>query len=428
MRVLIVNTVCLNGGDFAILQSEIALLQRQFGESVQITACDDYAKESQSYHPNVSFIDPAVLRDAPLRFSRVLGSLAPFVNRLRLKLACTLMRRGIASGLVLFPQEQAFFSEYREADLVCGTGGTYLTENYSIEGRIFSLEIATWMGKPVVLFSQSVGKLSRSKLTERLARVITQCHVVFLRDQESRRNLAAVGCDSETITLLPDVVFALADRPRMEKALVRAQENRYDVKRVALCLRLWSHFKQVSSEEGMKNALAAFAGLTTHLVRERGVEVIFISTCQGIPEYHFEDSEAAQSVYDLLEDDVKRAVTVNKEFHNPSQLMDVLADVDVAVSVRMHLCILALCAGVPVIPVAYEPKLSELSEEIDPGQSVLDIETISPERMAEKFDQFVASIEERVTHQLSAVMRMSDEVNHGSDASLQALTKTDSAS
>ena len=62
MRVLIVNTVCLNGGDFAILQSEIELLKRQFGESVEIAACDDYAKESQTYHPGVRFIDPVILK------------------------------------------------------------------------------------------------------------------------------------------------------------------------------------------------------------------------------------------------------------------------------------------------------------------------------------------------------------------------------
>ena len=79
------------------------------------------------------------------------------------------MGSGLTSGVVLFPSEQALLGEYMASDMVCGTGGTYLTENYSIEGRIFSLEIAVWMGKPVTLFSQSVGKLKPSPLTQRLA-------------------------------------------------------------------------------------------------------------------------------------------------------------------------------------------------------------------------------------------------------------------
>ena len=207
----------------------------------------------------------------------------------------------------------------------------------------------------------------------------------------------------------------------MDDALLRIEEKRYAVKKVALCLRMWSHFKTVSSEEGMRNAQVAFAGLATHLVRQKGIEVVFISTCQGIPEYHFQDAEAAQSVYDLLDEDVKQSVTVNKTFHNPSQLMQVLDDVDVVVSVRMHLCILALCAGVPVIPVAYEPKLSELLEEIDSGQEVLDIESITPQSMAEAFDTFQESIGDRVSNQIGAVKRMSEDVVEGCATALQPL-------
>src|SRR3546814_6657409 len=53
-------------------------------------------------------------------------------------------------------------------------------------------------------------------------------------------------------------------------------------------------------------------------------------------------------------------VRVDDRFHTPEALRDRYAGYDMVVATRMHAAILALCAGTPVMPLAYEFKTAEL--------------------------------------------------------------------
>jgi colanic acid/amylovoran biosynthesis protein len=58
-------------------------------------------------------------------------------------------------------------------------------------------------------------------------------------------------------------------------------------------------------------------------------------------------------------------------------LRELLGEFDLAISTRLHACILALDAGTPVIPIAYEPKTSEVFERLEAADRVLDIESLT---------------------------------------------------
>src|SRR5690606_22599367 len=98
----------------------------------------------------------------------------------------------------------------------------------------------------------------------------------------------------------------------------------------------------------------AVGQLVEHLVRVRGAAVDFLSTCQGIPEYRFNDAAVALRIAATLPDDVQSAVRVIEEFHTPAQLISLYRDYDAVIATRMHVAILALAAGTPVLPIPYE--------------------------------------------------------------------------
>jgi colanic acid/amylovoran biosynthesis protein len=141
----------------------------------------------------------------------------------------------------------------------------------------------------------------------------------------------------------------------------------------------------------MQRYLAAVAKLTRVLVEEHGVQVTFLSTCQGVPEYWTDDSRVADRVVSLLPGAVRVHVTVDREFHRPERLIGLFAEHDMVVATRMHAGILALCAGVPVLPIAYEFKTVELFQSLGLGEVTQDIEAVTPESLEQAFRHLLAA-------------------------------------
>ncbi len=88
--------------------------------------------------------------------------------------------------------------------------------------------------------------------------------------------------------------------------------------------------------------------------------MLFISTCQGIKEYKFEDSKVAKDIFELLSTEAKQKSVVDDKFHIPDELRTIIEKLDLVISTRLHFAIQSLCVGVPVLPIAYEFKTKEL--------------------------------------------------------------------
>jgi colanic acid/amylovoran biosynthesis protein len=69
-------------------------------------------------------------------------------------------------------------------------------------------------------------------------------------------------------------------------------------------------------------------------------------------------------------------VTVDRAFHPPEALMERLQEFDLVVATRMHVAILALGAGVPVLPIAYEFKTQALFARLGFASLVVPIDDI----------------------------------------------------
>ena len=114
----------------------------------------------------------------------------------------------------------------------------------------------------------------------------------------------------------------------------------------------------------------------------------------GLKEYWTNDARVAQTVVDILPERIRSAVSVNSDFHPPAVLANMLRDYDLVIATRMHMAILALGVGTPVLPIAYEFKMHELFEKLGQGRWVQDIETISANTLIETADTFLASLPE----------------------------------
>ncbi|MBK8161332.1 MAG: polysaccharide pyruvyl transferase family protein [Rhodospirillaceae bacterium] len=85
-------------------------------------------------------------------------------------------------------------------------------------------------------------------------------------------------------------------------------------------------------------------------------------------------------------------VLVDHQFHNPLDLLGELDRFDAVIATRMHMAILALAAGVPVLPIAYEFKTVELFARLGMADWVTAIEDVNPENFPATVQGFIDAL------------------------------------
>lgn len=393
MKVLITNTVAVNGGDAAILLSIIRLLRGEFGEDVEFIVFDNQPEIASRLYPGIKFKQLLYLflngRRAWIPVRIVTGAW----NRLRFTLSLWCWKRGRCwvSRVLLTETQWNYLQEYVSADFIVSTGGTYLTDRYSLKPRVYDYAMARLARRPTVFFTQSMGPFPNRFGIRALRRALDEAVIVLVRDERSRQHLLDLQSHVRHVHVSSDAAFALADEETLEQA--RLGRISGDGKlRVALSVRQWRYFKGASARAGMERFEQAMSFLTEHLVKKHGAEIVYVSTCQGVPEYAYDDSIVADRIAARLSDEVRKRVRVDHRFHSPLDLLELLRPFDIVVATRMHMAILSLIVGVPVLPIAYEFKTSELFNRLGLGNWVESMEGIDGRTLAAKADAFLEAI------------------------------------
>jgi colanic acid/amylovoran biosynthesis protein len=414
MHVIVENTVALNTGDAAILVAIIDIVRETFGAQTRISVFDSAPATAARYYPEIEFHPlttsflsghvPLLGRKRKTPLQRPLASAQRAAFRRALEDAVA--GRAVRRSLLLDARIHENIALYRSADLVISTGGTYLVEHYKLKNRFEELHKDIALGRPLVLFTQSLGPFEQPDNRHHMKRIADAALLVLLRDALSAEHLRTIGVDHDRLEVVADSVFALA-----RADWVQAPAPRPDGRplRVAVSVRRWTHFDGLDRSAGTERYEAAVAAAVTALVREKNAQVVFLSTCQGIPDYLYDDSLIADRVCTRLAPDVQRAVSVDHDFHTPAALMQALRGYDFAISTRMHMAILGLCAGLPVLPIAYEFKTTELYKALGQGEWVTDISAIEADafaalalRFADGFAAFGRAVAPRVLEQAAS--------------------------
>lgn len=372
MKVVITNTTLLNGGDAAINEATMLILRHALGDDTSFVCYDADASTARRYHPELA-IRPALFGVVEATMPRWLPRKLAQVAVLA---AAALSRRG-DTALRLLPEGlRLSLADYRAADIVVSAGGTYLVDRYRLAPKIFDFLATLALGRPLVLFTQSVGPLPGGRDGLLLRFALRRAVLIMVRDDRSQRELARIGVGGPAVARYPDAAFALANP-------VPAMRGREwgTPPRIAVSVRDWPFLDADGRRDGMARYLDEMAGFIRCAVERDGARVTLISTCQGIPEYWTDDAGTAARVIERLPVRMRTNVTIDPDFRQPSALIRRLRDFDVVVATRMHMGILALCAGVPVVPIAYEFKTRELFDALGAGDLVSDIETVDAEHL-----------------------------------------------
>lgn len=395
MKAVLTNTVALNGGDAAIMLAIMRALDACAGRSIEWVVCDGHPTVASRYYPGITFV--------PTAHAAVTRAAAAALRGPLIRLEKPMMQRAVPAVMRgaryrpvrrLLPAAAAdVVAAYDSADLVVSTGGTYLVEHYDLAPRIRELQLIQRLGRPLILYTQSLGPLRDPDNRRQLAAVCDYARVILVRDAPSRRHVLELGISPDRCRVVPDCAFGLYQQPN------GTERRPSDAPlAVAISVRAWRHFQRARADDGMRRYREAVGGLIAHLVRVYGARVTLISTCQGIPEYWADDSAVGVEIRDALPPDVAPSVLVDRAFHSPVALLDVLRGYDLAVATRMHFSILALMAHVPVIAVAYEFKTTELFHDLGLADLVTDIEAVDAPHLCAMADRALGRRDALVDH------------------------------
>ena len=389
VRVAVVNTVLANGGDAAILFGILRALGQATGGDLRALVLDDHPATTAPLYPGLDVRpSPSAIAwppDASGVAARVRRRVGWEVGRRRALRAARALGEGqpVPAGAFAAP-----LAALAEAQAVVSTGGTYLAGAYWLGPRLLTFDLVRATRRPYALYTQSVGPFSAGSPVDRLAEVFRGARVTLVRDERSRREVAAVAPGAKT-QVRADAAFALADPGVLAAAARRAWPSQPTV---AVSVRDWPHFKGRSSPAGMARYRASVAAVVAHLVRQHGARVRFLSTCQGTPGYRYDDSAVALDTVALLPDDVRARVEVDRQHHTPGEILAAYGAADLVLATRMHAAILALCAGTPALPVAYEFKTAELFGALGLAEWVTDIETVTPHGFVQTTERVLAAL------------------------------------
>ncbi len=432
MKVLIINTVLLNGGDAAILQGLIKQLRSAFGDDATMVIGETQPSAASTLYPELSLIPSLKVvvdgeRTSGKRslWGKVKRVASWYLNVPRLYAAATLQRRGVSSlaTLMLRRAEREVFQHYHTADLVVATGGTYLVEHYWLGPIIFDLNVVRRLRKPTAFFTQSLGPFRKLKNRLPLRKIFDHASLIMVRDQPSSdavRDL--IGSNSKTL-IVPDAAFALGPADDRPSSRVQ-QKTQEDLQlKIAISVRFWPNFSTCEPDEGQRRYRLAIANAVSHLVENHGARVTFLSTCQGVPGYAFDDSREADQIADLLSASVRQSVTIERSYRRPDELLRDLTAYSFVIATRMHMAILSLVAGKPVMPVAYEFKTVELFKDSKLDRWVTDIENIEPTSFCALIDVFIDQLATTRDHVKRLVAKQRVGIGSGEQA-LASLSAT----
>ena len=378
----------MNVGDAAILYAMIDVLRNAFGDNTHFIVYDKHGDVPKQYYPDLEF--RRLLHHTRESLTAQRGLLFRRLDELRFKVGLRFLKQGIPllPHIFLDSIERRDLLEYKTADLIVSSGGTYLVENYSMAPRIFDYQVSHHLKRPLVFFTQSLGPFSNPENREALLPIFEKSVAILLRDEQSLRHLRELGVQNKNVHVVADAAFALSDLEALEAAKAPVATSGKRLK-VAISVREWKYFKTVESSEGMDRYYQSLRALSEHLVEKYGAEITFLSTCQGMPEYWTDDSRVAQKIVDGLSPNTRESVSVDSNFHAPAVLARTLKDYDLVIATRMHMAILALGVGTPVFPIAYEFKMQELFERLGLSGLAQDIELMSGDALLQNFDKFL---------------------------------------
>ena len=217
--------------------------------------------------------------------------------------------------------------------------------------------------KRVMLWGVGVGPLTSAAARDYTKAACLAADVVTVRDELSKTLLESAGVPSSKVTVTADSAFASEPRTRIGGASrkITTSKRSDEGPTVGVVVRQWD--VGVSARHWERELGAALGGFA----ESEKARLVFLPF-QTLDSEKENDLAVAKRIAARLGS--RADVAVIEEHLTPGETEDVIAGCDLLIGMRLHSVVIAAQAGVPVVALSYDPKVSALMDRV--GMSEFD--------------------------------------------------------
>jgi len=261
-------------------------------------------------------------------------------------------------GIMISPKKYTFskrklaaLKAYAEADIVVSLSGEALQDNQwkRIPFFLFGYWLAHCLGKIVVIFPQSIGPLKKRFIRFMASYVLNLCDLVMPRDELSLKTVQQLKIKPGKVYLVPDVAISQAQiSPEEAKKILETEGVNFNKRPlVGMSISKWAEIDYESYFLSMKELCRL---ITDEL---KGTVVFFLANRAFKKDAG--DWGLTSKLHEALHSH-DNAILLSKAY-TPHEFKGMLGQMDLFISTRMHVAILATMAGTPTITINTQPKL-----------------------------------------------------------------------
>ncbi len=225
----------------------------------------------------------------------------------------------------------------RHADLFISGGGSLFqdaTSAHSPYYYLMVLNLARMLGCKTMVYAQGVGPLIRPRIRKGVAKAFERANAITVRDTDSKALLTEIGVKRQVI-VSADPSFVVEPDLQAADGII-ADAGLAGMRLVGVALRHWP---------GQDDWLSEAAQTIRRLCGEMGATAVFI------PMQEPDDAT------------VTSEGVVLRHGGSPRIAKGLGARCEMVIGMRLHSLIFAAGAGVPFLPLAYDPKVSSFAAE-----------------------------------------------------------------
>lgn len=378
-----------NKGDAALTSVLIDDLKSQFPEAkVTIFRLESVKKGSyfEGVPEKASFMYYALNR-----YENLLGKLAYTVCMVTATLTYAALLRATGRHIYLPRHLREVAKIYEQSDLIVPVGGGYIRSRKGLLNRLniplllHPLLFGYLLGKPTILYAQSVGPFQNIIEKKIVAYILRRMTLIMLRENASLKLLESLGV-TKNVSRAIDSGFLLKSKKRLNlHKLYHVPANKIII---GVTVRSWlAHEAQLNYEKAVANSL-------DKLVKTSNAHVLFIP--QVTATKGDDDRQTNCRVHDLMH--YTKGSTLIEDTPNHHEIKAIYDGLDILVGTRFHSVIFSLTSYVPVLAIEYEHKTSGIMHDLKLEGWVIKIEDATSENLTELLRKLVSQQGEYRTH------------------------------
>jgi colanic acid/amylovoran biosynthesis protein len=358
MNILLLNVGVKNKGNQALVESTKMIIR--------------------SYIPDARFMDmgpeisPHILLQPAIK---PLRSPYPWLYLVE----CCWIRLLRKCGLNKKVSQNSRLKSFDDADLIINSGGDVLSGEKFVGSSFFNLIYGILLGKPIVLFAESLGYY-KNPVNRIVAKyVFNHVGLILVREVLSKKYLLDLGIGEEKIFVTSDPAFLLERAPRSRIDEIFALENipKFSRPLVGINLSSWVGQFRDDPKNGEREYIALMVEVINYVIETKNADILLIPHVYADGN---DDRDIIRKIAKLVPE--KAGVYQITQEYTAAELKGIIGCCDMFIGARMHATIAATSQSIPTIGIAYSHKMKGIiGDALGLSQYIIEINKLDAKKL-----------------------------------------------